>query len=577
MNYKAKVLSGEAGQPGKQWTAQEVKVIRLKLKKIWDNAIEITKQFDPDVLKLWPSKLKEDMKAYEYDYNLTNQEDVEYLYDPEHEMSIPDCDGTKGFEDKLCKKFWAKKRREEDIAFNERKTLRLAFHDCVPYEDGTGGCDGCLNFDDNLEENNGLQFTAAVLEKLYTDVEFPRRPFEDEAKLDASPKELGISRADLWAFAGLVALDEIQQKTKAFCELDKLKTDLNYTCGLTQCYSPFDTSKFQSMFQTGRTDCVPKAGANQKHQYLSGQKEVHPNQHGNGQDSVDYFQKHFNLDAREGLALLGIHTVGQFNPMAVHLSYSWSRDRDNRNELFNNDYYQLLSEKPYYVGHDCIGKFGSNKPADSRFKISARVFPLTWKNREAEDYTDPGNRGFLTWKMEFNRGVDCKIRNNNNEDKNTLFKDEWDTCCKDKKDKIVSKDPKIIIEYPKNCTKFVNGRIRFTSSEIGYYYDFHFNQNGMPQGCSNFENFTDAMPKGDTKKLELILKDRHLGGNSCPKQKKLKHKGKPMSKIVDFFAEKDNLAVWHNEFLDSYKKMASNKNQNLETSNREFMSHTCEL
>ena len=50
-----------------------------------------------------------------------------------------------------------------------------------------------------------------------------------------------------------------------------------------------------------------------------------------------------------------------------------------------------------------------------------------------------------------------------------------------------------------------------------------------------------------------------------------------MSKIVDFFAEKDNLAVWHNEFLDSYKKMASNKNQNLETSNREFMSHTCEL
>ena len=88
MNYKAKVLSGEAGQPGKQWTAQEVKVIRLKLKKIWDNAIEITKQFDPDVLKLWPSKLKEDMKAYEYDYNLTNQEDVEYLYDPEHEMRI---------------------------------------------------------------------------------------------------------------------------------------------------------------------------------------------------------------------------------------------------------------------------------------------------------------------------------------------------------------------------------------------------------------------------------------------------------------------------------------------------------
>ena len=40
------------------------------------------------------------------------------------------------------------------------------------------------------------------------------------------------------------------------------------------------------MFQTGRTDCDPKAGANTKHQYLSGKKEVHPNQHGNGNDSV---------------------------------------------------------------------------------------------------------------------------------------------------------------------------------------------------------------------------------------------------------------------------------------------------
>ena len=61
----------------------------------------------------------------------------------------------------------------QDIAFNERKMLRLAFHDCVPYEDGTGGCDGCLNLDENLEGNDGLQFTVAVLEKLYIEADFP--------------------------------------------------------------------------------------------------------------------------------------------------------------------------------------------------------------------------------------------------------------------------------------------------------------------------------------------------------------------------------------------------------------------
>ena len=29
----------------------------------------------------------------------------------------------------------------------ENKIMRLAFHDCVRYTDGTGGCDGCLNWD----------------------------------------------------------------------------------------------------------------------------------------------------------------------------------------------------------------------------------------------------------------------------------------------------------------------------------------------------------------------------------------------------------------------------------------------
>ena len=46
---------------------------------------------------------------------------------------------------------------------NERKTLRLAFHDCSPYKNGGGGCDGSLSLDENLPDNDGLQFTVAVL------------------------------------------------------------------------------------------------------------------------------------------------------------------------------------------------------------------------------------------------------------------------------------------------------------------------------------------------------------------------------------------------------------------------------
>ena len=70
------------------------------------------------------------------------------------------------------------------------KVLRLGFHDCIKYQDGTGGCDGCLNWEGvffkfkgggkfkfpNVGEtnNNGLGFTVELLEGIYTDPNFPR-------------------------------------------------------------------------------------------------------------------------------------------------------------------------------------------------------------------------------------------------------------------------------------------------------------------------------------------------------------------------------------------------------------------
>merc|ERR1712193_847 len=72
--------------------------------------------------------------------------------------------------------------------------LRLGFHDCLKYKDGTGGCDGCLNWhgmehrfgadgvdiahtrkEENLDEgnNNGLEGPVRVLEQLYTNKDWP--------------------------------------------------------------------------------------------------------------------------------------------------------------------------------------------------------------------------------------------------------------------------------------------------------------------------------------------------------------------------------------------------------------------
>ena len=105
----------EPGVPGKPWTAQEVKVIRMKLKIIWQFAVKITQQFDPNSQK-------------------SNIKDQGYLYDPNNDTTVPDCIDPS---ERLCAQWWGEGRRRQDIAFNERKMLRLAFHDCVPYEDGT--------------------------------------------------------------------------------------------------------------------------------------------------------------------------------------------------------------------------------------------------------------------------------------------------------------------------------------------------------------------------------------------------------------------------------------------------------
>ena len=104
--------------------------------------------------------------------------------------------------------------------YNAAKVLRLTFHDCLKYDDGTGGCDGCLNwagmgtkFDDapgqkkykdvGLTDNNGLRNTVEILEAMYQVKSFPN----GAPTLTKSLRESGKSRADLWALAGIVAVE----------------------------------------------------------------------------------------------------------------------------------------------------------------------------------------------------------------------------------------------------------------------------------------------------------------------------------------------------------------------------------
>ena len=56
----------------------------------------------------------------------------------------------------------------------------------------------------NVTNNNGLEMTADVLEEIFTNKDFP----ENVTSLERSMKDSGKSRADLWAFASILAVLE---------------------------------------------------------------------------------------------------------------------------------------------------------------------------------------------------------------------------------------------------------------------------------------------------------------------------------------------------------------------------------
>ena len=91
------------GTPGAAWSQQEILDVKAKLRVIFRNP--------------WgPMKKALEILGYPPETFNTDQHSEEGIYG---NWRIP----------------------------SPQKFLRLSFHDCVKYKDGTGGCDGCLNWE----------------------------------------------------------------------------------------------------------------------------------------------------------------------------------------------------------------------------------------------------------------------------------------------------------------------------------------------------------------------------------------------------------------------------------------------
>merc|ERR1719510_1991405 len=128
------------GQPGAPWTSKEAMIVKRKILKAWSKG---------ETTRLMTS----------FDVGNPDAKDRDYVYDPLLNTTTPPTwDMVEETMDEFSKEML--KSMPAKFSFSPKKMLRLAFHDCIPYMSGGEGCDGCLNLDENLKGNFGLQHSA---------------------------------------------------------------------------------------------------------------------------------------------------------------------------------------------------------------------------------------------------------------------------------------------------------------------------------------------------------------------------------------------------------------------------------
>lgn len=199
--------------------------------------------------------------------------------------------------------------------------------------------------------NNKLQMSARSLELIYTNATWP----PGALSLPESLKESGKSRADLWQFAGNIALEmaiNITNESGKKVGLHNSETNLCAQIGKENCVMTLDR---YIPFRTGRKDCIRDLKSNwTSFEFEATSKERHSNSYGTGSQAIDDLKKDFNLTARESIALFALHGMAVMgrNPEEA-LKYKWiggSIDQNNMKTTFSNMYHKILNGKSYDRG-----------------------------------------------------------------------------------------------------------------------------------------------------------------------------------------------------------------------------------
>ena len=481
---------------------------------------------------------------------------------------------------------------------SENALLRLSFHDCTRYKDGSGGCDGCLNwkgmgftyttmqssdgngagyYPENKNrapihsyppvqegDNNKLDRLVFYLEKIYTDRKWPK----GAPKLKKSLKESGKSRADFWQFAANVALERTIERANYACRHDynsrqqiPLLEDegkgLEY--GIWKCNIKL-TKPFK--FQYGRADCVPHKKQKMR-PYKATKNEAMPKVFASAEEILQGVKMVFGMTARDLIALTGVHgLVAHPGENTLGTKYAWFGA-----SYLSNMYYKMIVNRPTYANNEgsdmlfdpipgdtnptnimrtSIGDADGNPVATWGWKVGCSDLWNTKDNgpcvMRPTKIADPGNPTLRTTQWDCYDGIDT--------DGKIKVKDKF--YCDG------AYFTKLGIQ--KGARPAQPGKTGFNNMfalpyEIGLYYKFSVREDtGRAYGCPGIDDDVMDFPfENDGKSWGIF---RTSDTMQCEKNDYVDEDGTPIYQIVEEYA--DDHDVWASDFLDAWQRMQSN-------------------
>jgi len=402
------------------------------------------------------------------------------------------------------------------------------------------------------------------------------------------------SRADLWAFASLLAVEEGIIRHNQACLGDRTPR------GFTQCVQKEGEEGCEIRpsrpftFKTGRKDCI----SSHDEKYKADEIDVFPDDHLNGPMLVTYMEDHFGFSGKETVAIMGAHTLGKFHQHLSGFQYTWTVDF----QAFNNQYYRALAARDDWFFDTPIGELEGKctKVGDAwgnkaralwiarKNKVFKNGLPIQWiqqkvacPNCEDKVWNLDGSRHRRQSQLDFDaeccatgnvpENAFCRPdgrvdggddmshtnifgRNSSAKNLNTWRKNGTQNLK-------FNRD----LDFSQGCeyARFNYGRHESAlNADMGLMWGFEVDSVGYPFGCDGLKVFTPGGPSFSNAPCMAMgtSKDdweREGCRADCPKQTyKYPTDSMTLSQHVELYA--DNQAQWIEDYLPAMERMISN-------------------